>query len=198
MKKLKPILFTFINIAILCSCGGNENASRGNSASTASATSSTASTVANARGDAQFSYNLDGTKISGGPGDGLLSSFNNQAHVTQNDYGNSVAFFLNDASSGNDDVTYPHSIRFVVKATTGTQQVIADEDHWSVQLFVSSGGSYIVYGGETCTVTITNISASRVSGTFSGKFKKATPGAGQEELTVTDGKFDIPLISPDK
>lgn len=192
MQKIKLFSAVILSLSFLSACSGN---------SAANAARQTVSPAANetaSKGEAVFSYSLDGTKISGGPTDGLLSSFNNQAHVTQNDYGKSVAFFLNDASTDNDDVTYPHSIRFVVKAITGTQQVIADEDHWSVQLFVSSGGSYIVYGGEAFTITITNISASRVSGTFSGKFKIATPGAGKEELTVTDGKFDIPLISHDK
>ena len=192
MQNLKLFSAIILSANFLFACSGNSvvNAGKENA--------SPAASVAASSGEAVFSYNLDGTKISGGPSDDTPSSFNNQAQVTQNDYGKSVAFFLNDASTDNDAGTFPHSIRLVVKATTGTQQVINDEDHWSVQLFISSGGSYIVYAGEAFTITITNISASRVSGTFSGKFKIATPGAGKEELTVTDGKFDIPLISPDK
>lgn len=188
MKHLISLVMLFA-VTLCISCGGNSAVS-----STAGNTSASSNVVASfSSGDAHFSYNLDGTKISGGSSEDMPASFNNQAHVSQNDYGKSVAFFLNDASADNDGVMYPHSIRFVVKATTGMQQVTADEDHWSVQLFISSGDSYIVYSGEAFTISVTNISASRVSGTFSGKFKIATPGAGKEELTVTDGKFDIPI-----
>src|SRR5664279_3584781 len=183
MKKIKLFAAIIIPLSLLLfAC--NNNKSNTNVAKELTADNIPAATSSSS-GDAHFSYNLDGTKISGGPTEDIPASFNNQAQVTQNDYGKSVAFFLNDASANDDDVTYPHSIRFVVKAATGTQQVLADEDHWSVQLFISSGGPYAVYGGEALTVTITSISASRVSGTFSGKFKLATPGAGKSELTVT-------------
>jgi hypothetical protein len=38
------------------------------------------------------------------------------------------------------------------------------------------------------------MSASRVSGTFSGKVKKVTgEGSGKYEFVITDGKFDIPM-----
>ncbi|HEV8082326.1 MAG TPA: hypothetical protein VGP55_03950 [Chitinophagaceae bacterium] len=44
------------------------------------------------------------------------------------------------------------------------------------------------------TITVTNISASRVSGTFSGKEKIAEGQlSGKSELTVTDRKFDPPV-----
>ncbi len=191
MKKIKLFAAIIIPLSLLLfACNGNKNNTNVGKELTADNTPATISSSSS--GDARFSYSLDGAEISGGPTEDIAASFNNQAQVTQNDYGKSVAFFLNDASN-DDAVTYPHSIRFVVKAAMGTQQVSADEDHWSVQLFISSGGSYTIYGGEAFTVTITSISASRVSGTFSGKFKLATPGAGKGELTVTDGKFDIPL-----
>ncbi len=190
--KTKHLFFiTTLFIAMLCvSCGSNNASPMANNANTA-----TNGTASSSSGNAHFSYNLDGTTISGGPTEDMAASFNNQARLTQNDYGKSLAFFLNDASANDNADTYPHSIRFVVKAATGPQQLTADEDHWNVQLFISgkSGGPYIIYGNEAFIVTITNISASHVSGTFSGKFKKATPGEGKDELTVTDGKFDIPV-----
>ena len=50
----------------------------------------------------------------------------------------------------------------------------------------------ILYANEGFSVTVTNISATRVSGTFSGKLK-LFEGAGKAEDTITNGKFDIPI-----
>jgi hypothetical protein len=46
-------------------------------------------------------------------------------------------------------------------------------------------------------VTITRISSSRVTGTFSGKFSVPhdTPNVPKTEIVITDGKFDIPLAT---
>jgi len=49
-----------------------------------------------------------------------------------------------------------------------------------------------MYANEGFSVTVTNISATRVSGTFSGKLK-LFEGAGKAEVTITNGKFDIPI-----
>ncbi len=51
-----------------------------------------------------------------------------------------------------------------------------------------------MYANEEFSVTVANISATRVSGTFSGKLKiLESTGKGKDEFTVTNGKFDIPI-----
>jgi hypothetical protein len=63
-------------------------------------------------------------------------------------------------------------------------------------MFKGSEGNYVVYGNEAFTVTVSDISSTRVSGSFSGKVKSASAPA--DELTVADGKFDVPLGNASK
>ena len=91
-------------------------------------------------------------------------------------------------------------MRFAIPGKTGTATLAAEEDNFNVQLFLASGedGKYVMYANEGFSITITNISATHVSGTFSGKLKLFEgKGAGKDELTITDGKFDIP-VRPNK
>ena len=182
MKKVYEIIAVLFAAALL-SCGNSSSANQANRSESASESSSS--------GDVVFSYNLDGTKISGGDVDAMMMS--NVAAVTKSDNGNKVSFFLNDAYKDNTE-TVSHSLRFAIPGKTGTVALTADEDNFNVQLFLASGeeGKYVMYANEGFSVTVTNISATRVSGTFSGKLK-LFEGAGKAEVTITDGKFDIPV-----
>lgn len=145
-------------------------------------------------GDAVFSYNLDGSKVSGGEVDAVM--MNNVAALSKYE-GNpdKLSFFLNDAYKDNAE-TYPHSLRFSIPGKTGTVALTAGEDNWKVELFLGNDQDtkYVLYGNEDFSINVTNISANHVSGTFSGKLKIVNgTGAGKSELTITDGKFDIPV-----
>jgi hypothetical protein len=195
MKKIKLFAGIIIPLSLLLfACNSNKNNTNVGKEITAG---NTPATTSSSSGDLVFSYNLDGTKISGGDVDALMMS--NVAAVTQSDNGNKLSFFLNDAYKDNTE-TFSHSLRFAIPGKTGTAVLTADEDNFSVQLFLASGeeGKYVMYANEGFSVTVTNISATRVSGTFSGKLKlfKGT-GAGKDEFTITDGKFDIP-VRPNK
>ncbi len=193
MKKIKLFAAIIIPLSLLLfACNSNKNNTNVGKEITAD---NTAATTSSSSGDAVFSYNLDGTKISGGDVDALM--MNNVASVTQSDNGNKLSFFLNDAYKDNTE-TFSHSLRFAIPDKTGTVALTADEDNFNVELFLASGedGKYVMYANEGFSVTVTNISATLVSGTFSGKLKllKST-GAGKDEFTITDGKFDIPVRS---
>ena len=195
---MKYLFFvTSFFIIVSCTSCGNNNAAKGNNTSNATA-GSAASTTSSSQGDAIFSYNLDGTKISGGDVDAITVS--NVAYVTQSGNGNKISFFLNDAYKDNTE-TVSHSLRFALPGKTGTVALIADEDNFNVELFLASGedGKYIMYANEGFSVTVTNIAARRVSGTFSGKVKlmEGQTTTGKDEFTITDGKFDIP-VRPNK
>jgi hypothetical protein len=140
--------------------------------------------------DAVFSYTLEGKKISGGPTDVVQVS--NIAYIQKSGPTTNIQFFLNDVYDDNTS-TFAHSLRFAIPAKTGSTQLAPGQDNGHVELFVSKGtdGAYAVYGNEAFTVTIIDISSTRVSGTFSGKVKLATAPA--DDLSITDGKFDIPL-----
>ena len=139
---------------------------------------------------ATFSYNLNGTKVSGGEVDATQT--NNTAWVSQGNKEKKLQFFLSDGYSENAG-TFTHSLRFAIPAKTGSVAMRSDDDNWSVQLFVGAGndGQYTMYGNDVFTITITSISSTRVAGTFSGKVKPLT--GTNAALNITDGKFDIPL-----
>lgn len=160
-----------------------------------SCTSCTNSNANTSTGKAVFSYNLDGTKISGGEVDALM--MNNAAFVTKTDNGPKISFFLNDAYKDKTE-TFSHSLRFAIPGKTGTITLTEGQDNFSIQLFLSTGeeGKYVLYANEGFTITVTSISATQVSGTFSGKVKLVEgTGSGKAEFAITDGKFDIPVRS---
>jgi hypothetical protein len=140
--------------------------------------------------DAVFSYTLQGKKISGGSTD--LIQVSNIAYIQSSGQTTNMQFFLNDVYDDNTS-TFAHSLRFTIPAKTGTTQLDPGQDNGHVELFVSKGtdGAYVIYGNEAFTVTVSDITATRVSGTFSGKVKTATGPA--DDLAIADGKFDIPL-----
>lgn len=193
MKKIKLFAAIIIPLSLLLfACNGNKNNANVGKGLTAD---NIPATTSSSPGDAVFSYNLDGTKISGGDADAITVS--NVAYVTQSDNGNKLSFFLNDAYKDNTE-TVSHSLRFAIPGKTGTTALTANEDNFNVQLFLASGeeGKYVMYANEGFSITVTNISATHVSGTFSGKLK-LFQGAGKDEVTITDGKFDIP-VRPNK
>ena len=139
---------------------------------------------------ATYSYNLNGTKVSGGEVDGTQT--NNTAWVSQGNKEKKLQFFLSDGYSENAG-TFAHSLRFALPAKTGGLALRSDDDNGNVQLFVGAGndGQYTMYSNDVFTIIVTSISSSRVAGTFSGKVKPLT-GTGAA-MNITDGKFDIPL-----
>lgn len=196
MKKIKLFAAIIIPLSLLLfACNSNKNNTNVGKEITAD---NIPATTSSSSGDVVFSYNLDGTRISGGDVDALMMS--NVAAVTQSDNGNKLSFFLNDAYKDNAE-TFSHSLRFAIPGKTGTAALTADEGNFNVQLFLASGevGKYVMYANEGFSVTVTNISATRVSGTFSGKVKllEGQTTTGKDEFTITDGRFDIP-VRPNK
>jgi hypothetical protein len=190
---MKHLIFvTTLFILVSCTSCSNNNASAAGNKENAATVNPTSSA---STGNAVFSYNLDGAKISGGEVDELM--MNNAAFITKSDNGDKLSFFLGDAYQKNTE-TFAHSLRFAIPDKTGAVTLTPDEDNWSVQLFLGNNkdDKYVLYANENFSATVTNISATRVSGTFSGQLKLVeSTGAGKSELAVTDGKFDIPIRS---
>ena len=192
MKKIKLFVAIITPLSIvLFACNSNKNNTNVGKEPTAG---NIPATTSSSPGDVVFSYNLDGTEISGGEIDALLMS--NVAVITQSDHVNKLSFFLNDAYK-DDGETFAHSLRFAIPGKTGITVLTADEDNFSVQFFLASGevGKYVIYANEGFSVTVTSLSATRVSGIFSGKVKlvKGQTTTSKDEFTITDGKFDIPV-----
>ncbi|MGI8951769.1 MAG: hypothetical protein ACR2FN_09330 [Chitinophagaceae bacterium] len=194
MKHLKFFNVIFFLSAILFSCSSNNAANK--DSNTASSDNSNASNSSSS-GNAVFSYSLDGTKVSGGEVDEL--QINNVAEIYQSDpSGKELIFLLNDGEQKNTDIV-AHSLRFTIPYKTGVVDLTADQQNsWNVELFLPSGqvvGSRLAYGQESFRITLTNISSTRISGTFSGAMKKSEvdKSSAKSEVTITDGKFDIPV-----
>ena len=188
MKQLIFITSTFLTVFCI-SCNNNTADATNNKTEPAAENAPSTSSS----DDAVFSYNLNGAKISGGKVDD--NQTNNTIWITKNGAGDKLSFFLGDKIQDNTS-TYAHSLRFAVPGKTGTVTLIANDDNKSVEMFVGDGkdDKYQVYLNEDFTVTINNISATRVSGTFSGKLKVPEgQTSSNPELSVTDGKFDLPV-----
>ena len=175
---------TLLAFALMNSCSNGSAGSHPGVAAVGGSGSATSGT------DAVFSYTLQGKKISGGPTDVIQVS--NIAYIQKSGTTTNMQFFLNDVYDDNSS-TFAHSLRFSIPAKTGTTQLAPGQDNGHLELFVSKGtdGAYIVYGNEAFTVTVIDISSTRVSGTFSGKVKLSSAPA--DDLSIADGKFDIPL-----
>lgn len=188
---MKHLLFatSIFLTASFVSCNSNKAEATNNKTEPAVENGTSSSSTSNAI----FSYNLNGEKISGGKVDDTQT--NNTIWITKNETGDKFSFFLGDKLQDNTS-TYAHSLRFAVPGKTGTVTLIANDDNKSVEMFLGDGkdDKYQVYLNEDFTVTINNISATRVSGTFSGKLKVPDgQTSANPELSVTDGKFDLPV-----
>ena len=183
------IFSTFCILAFCSSCNSNN----ANAAENKDKVSEETASPSSSPGNAVFSYNLNGTRISGGKVDDTQT--NNTIWITKNETGDKLSFFLGDKLQDNTS-TYAHSLRFAVPGKTGTVTLIANDDNKSVEMFVGDGkdDKYQVYLNEDFTVIINSISATRVSGTFSGKLKVPDgQTSANPEISITDGKFDLPV-----
>lgn len=132
---------------------------------------------------ANFSAIIDGTQFSSNTGTDNL----NAAFVVNDDDGQKKLFFMladpdNPVQKLNFDLPYKEG------ATT-----IAILPKFSFEGYVTK--DWIVYVDDGLTVIVKTLSATRVSGTFSGNYRLEnvkTPNA-KVSLQVTDGKFDIPF-----
>ena len=147
--------------------------------------------AAPALGQATFSAQIDGAPVSGGAIDDMQQQ--NAAYVIPG--GDSAAptllFYLFDSKTPNDP-NFAHSFRIQVPKALGpaagahlTLNMILDPNHTAR------------YSSSSPTIVITSLTATRVAGTFSGKMSVSpdTPNAPKSEVTVTDGKFDIPMAT---
>jgi len=183
-KLFSPIIFS---ACLLLACSVNNSSSKGKDSLADNASTSNTSS----KGDGSFSANLDGVNISGGKIDDMQLQNTAFIYPTADNSGKRLLFFLYSDKKGND----AYSFRFSVPDKTGSfTKNIRDGQPFDVTLDFL-GGDLSRYSAESLTVNTTSVTASRVVGTFSGKFilSNDTPNGTKKEVTVTDGKFDIPF-----
>lgn len=193
MKHLKFLFPVILPIFFLTACSGNNSteATKNSDNSNSSATSSSGN-------EAHFSCIIDGQPVSGGLiDDGFQQTNGYKSNVAYTDdihQGKELLFYLSDPKSTNSRGV--HSLRFAVPDKTGSSSFGPDVAGWGIEVdILVNKGHIAIYNSDSFTINITSLSATRVSGTFSGKFtlNGNINEPDKKEIEVTDGKFDIPM-----
>ena len=179
MKQIyKLILIVLIPLSLFCSynANGNSNTLKGTTSGIFSGPYATGD-------DASFSCMLDGKKFSGS---GTDQNINAAFHLKGDQKGQIFIRFS--------DLNNPEEkLNFQVAAKEGSTTINVTPTYSYIG-YVTKG--YINYFDNPLTVTITSLTAARVSGTFSGTYTLSKGSAGsnaKQTIEVTAGKFDIPF-----
>ena len=183
MKQLTVLIFSVSFLFFSC----NNKSSAGNRVKD-SVSDNGGTFGASSNGDASFSCMLDGKKFSGS---GTDENINAAFHLKGDDKGQ-IFFRLSDLKKPEEKLMF----QVIGKKGSTTFRVTPN---FSYMGYITKG--YINYLDNPITVTITEINAYRVSGTFSGKYT-LSEGSGdssaKKTIEVIEGKFDIPFsISAD-
>jgi hypothetical protein len=143
-------------------------------------------------GKATFSALIDGAPVAGGPIDNMQQQ--NAAYtIPGSDGAPTLLFYLSDMQPGEDGSTrVTHSFRVMLPKAPGAAS------NAYIGLSMNLDASHAArYSTASATVTITSITATRVTGTFSGTMKLSpdTPNVPKRTVTITEGKFDIPVAT---
>lgn len=196
MKSLKITALFILTTSLLFSCSGNNT--NNNSAGDAEAMQSTPAN--SPAGNASWSCVIDGEPASGNIAD--KDEQYNAAYTTDVDKGKALLFKLTNMKTDDPLASFTWSLRFSIPDKSGNMVFGHDEDAWGIQVnFIPEkvGDALPIattqYNSDSITVNITNLSSTRVTGTFSGKFMLSpdTPKGGKDFINITDGKFDIPM-----
>jgi len=183
MKQIKKLIqITLIPLSLLYACNGNTN-SNALKDNTSSSTSSTENSSANSNGNASFSCMLDGKEFSGS---GTDQNINAAFHLKGDDKGQ-IFFRFSDLNNPEEKLNFqvPEKEGSTTFNVTSTYSYIG---------YITKG--YINYLDNPLTVTITSLTATGVSGTFSGTYtlsKGSADSNAKQTIEVTDGKFNIPF-----
>ena len=191
MKKAISFLFVSISALTLLSCASNAQKNGSKDGPSRSADQSPAA------GDASFSCNIDGVAVKGNETGEL--QLQNAAYIYPPKDGKeqTVLFILISNKVGDDF----YSFRFSFPDKPGTYtKTKENKDACNCNLmldyYLKSSNNFSRYNEDAITVTITSITATRISGTFSGKFRLSADTRSQQykpQIEVTDGKFDLPF-----
>jgi hypothetical protein len=202
--KLFPAFLLALFLFTACSgaAGGTHNSAATDSASASTAAASGAPSDASASlpGNATWSATIDGQAVTGTGIDGLQQR-NAAYQIPGSANEKTLLFYLFDTKDGADNAKFTHSMRFYLPYKEGAEHIDrSSPDHGrygiTVNLVPDDTHAYR-YFEAGIDVTFTAITASHVTGTFSGKFTVSpdSPNAPKSEIIVTDGKFDIPMAT---
>jgi len=193
--KYPNLSFAFLfGCGILAACSGPKGNTRTGDSSVVATDASAADL------QASFSASLDGVSITGNGVDEMQQQ--NAAYIVPgpNGVGKTLLFYLWATKNGA-DTKANYSIRFYLPAGQGQHSAKRYDDHscnCGMTLNTDIATNTVTrYGGNAFTITITSMTATRITGTFSGNFNLSpdTPNSPRKTATITDGKFDIPMAT---
>lgn len=185
----RPVICAaLVSAALLASCSGKPPASDASSGGAVAGADSAGAPAS--LGKATFSVQVDGQSVSGGA-IGSLQLQNAAYTVPSGSGAPTLLFYLADTKTPTD--TAPsHLFRFDIPKSEGLVTPT------NVSLTINLDPSHMAkYSTSKATVTITGLTAQRVSGTFSGTLDHSsdTPNVPKATVAITDGKFDIPMAT---
>ena len=181
MKQL--FILSIISLSLtVCSCGGNNAAKERNTNNVAVSSDAATSSLG---GDASFSCKIDGKDFSG-------NGTNQMENAAFLHTPNIINFVLVPIVAGQKGV--PAQFAFYVADEGATTIHGTDNPNYSAH-YSPANTLDNDYQCKEMTVTITSSETSRVTGTFSGTLIEPKT---DRDVTVTDGKFDIPYSSYSK
>ena len=167
------------------SCNGNQGAATAKDSSSSSAVQSTESSTEHSNGDASYSYAIDGKSYSG-------SGTNQFVNAARTDKPGVISINLAPVTPGSLLPGYGFYFEIENKSTV----IVHADDAGPNSIYYNPPNSGIkIFKCKEMTVNITSSGRSRFAGTFSGTMMEPNTN---REVAVTDGKFDLPIVSPDK
>lgn len=186
MKQTKLLfLVTLSTASFLLSCNGNQNAATVKDSSTSPAVSAKENAPTNSTGDASYSYTIDGKNFSG-------SGTNQFVNAARTDKPGVISINLAPVTPGSLLPGYGFYFEIENKSTV----VVHADDAGPNSIYYNPPNSGVkIFKCKEMTVNITSSGGARFAGTFSGTMIEPNTN---REVAVTDGKFDLPIVSPDK
>jgi hypothetical protein len=152
--------------------------------------------VSSGGGDAGFSVTIDGVHVSG-KGTGELQLVNAAFIYPKTDSRPETILFDLYSTKAGDDF---YSLRFSFPDKEGTYQIEQGNKNCACYIILDfnlrSSDNFARYDGQAVTVDLQKISSTRITGTFSGTFSLSADTRSKpykKQVTITDGKFDIPF-----
>jgi len=194
MKRIPVLASASLAALAMVSCSGKKAATADTSTTTSDAP------ALSSLGDATFSATIDGAAVTGSGIDGLQQR--NAAYVlpVARTSPQHLVFYLYSTKNGADESANT-SLRISTPPKVGTYAKHGATEH-SCDCDVTlneniTAGTLARYWADSVTITVTSMTPTRVSGTFSGSFvlSSDTPRAPNKHAKIVDGKFDIPMAT---
>ena len=186
MKRIIKIsLIIFTAGALFFSCNGNHGAATVKDSSSSSSVSTTENAPTNAARDASYSYTIDGKSFSG-------NGTNQFVNAARTDKPGVISINLAPVTPGK---LFPGYGFYFEIENKGTVIVHADDPGPNSIYYNPPNSGVKIFKCKEMTVNITSSGGARFAGTFSGTMIEPDTN---REVAVTDGKFDLPIVSPDK